>query len=282
MLRRTLSDHFMPITLEPVMSDASAMPALFIGHGSPTNAFEQNDTTRAWAAIARRFPKPKAILCISAHWETKGVLITAAERQRTIHDFYNFPAPMYEFTYPAPGDPALAQRIEAMLAPYARADLDGWGLDHGAWGVLAHMYPAADIPVVMVSQDIRRPLAEHYAIGKLLAALRAEGILILGSGNIVHNLRQFVRGAREPYDWALRFNTWVKEKVAAGDHAALIDYLRFGEDAALAVPEPEHYRPLVYVLAAQQPGEAAEILTDSVTSALSMTSVAVGLPHDGS
>jgi 4,5-DOPA dioxygenase extradiol len=251
-------------------------PALFIGHGSPMNALADNEFTRAWRDIAHRFPKPRAIVCISAHWETKGVLITAAEHQRTIHDFYNLPPELYAITYPAPGAPKLAKTIEALLAPGARADLDSWGLDHGAWSVLRFMYPEADIPVVQVSQDIRRSPSGHYDIGKAIASLRRQNVLVLGSGNIVHNL-QHHRGASAPVDWATRFNDAVKAKIAAKDHAALIDYPSLGPDALLAVPEPEHYQPLLYVLATQAPDEPAEYFADTVTGALSMTSVAIGL-----
>lgn len=251
------------------------MPALFIGHGSPMNALQDNEFTQAWTELGRRLPPPRAILAISAHWETKGVLITAAERQRTIHDFYNFPAALYAERYDAPGEPALAKQIEAMLAPYARADLDGWGLDHGTWSVLKFMYPDADIPVIQLSMDIRLSQAGHYQVGKALAALRDQGVLIFGSGNIVHNLRLFDRSATQGADWAIRFNDAVKDRVASGDHEALVDYLSLPE-GKLAVPEPEHYQPLLYVLATQQEGEPVEILTDVVTGSLSMTSVLVG------
>jgi 4,5-DOPA dioxygenase extradiol len=251
------------------------MPAVFIGHGSPMNALEDNDFTRAWSALAKRLPRPKAIVAISAHWETKGILITSAARQRTIHDFYNFPPALYAEEYPAPGDPALAKRIEQMLAPYARADLDSWGLDHGTWGVLKHVYPDADIPVVQVSMDIRLSIADHYRVGQVLGALRDEGVLIFGSGNIVHNLRLFDRSATGPAPWATAFNDAVKDKVLASDHEGLVNYEAL-PNANLAVPEAEHYQPLLYVLASQAEGEPVEILTDSVTGSISMTSVLLG------
>ncbi len=184
----------------PGTQPAAPMPALFIGHGSPGFAIQANPYTPAWAALARRFPRPAAIVAISAHWETKGVLITLAERQRTIHDFYNFPPEMYAIEYPAPGAPALARRIEQMLAPHARADLDGWGLDHGSWSVLRVMYPQADLPVIQDSLDVRRSAADHYALGRALGALRDDGILLMGSGNIVHNLRRF-RGMQDRFEW---------------------------------------------------------------------------------
>ncbi len=253
------------------------MPALFLGHGSPASALEDNEFTRAWSALGRRLPRPRAILAISAHWETKGVLITAAERPRTIHDFYNFPPALYAVEYSSPGDPALAKQIEGMLAPYARADLDSWGYDHGSWSVLVHMYPRADIPVIQLSLDLRRGPRDHYAIGAALAPLRDQGVLILGTGNIVHNLRLFRRDrSAEPPPFARRFNDTVKARLLAGDDEALIDYGRLDPETHLAFPEPDHYHPLLYVLGARQPGESVEILTDTLFSTLSMTSVLFG------
>ena len=240
------------------------------------NALQDNSFTRAWTELGRRLQRPKAILAVSAHWETKGVLITAAERQRTIHDFYNFPAELYAQRYDAPGDPALAKRIEGMLAPYARADLDGWGLDHGTWSVLKFLYPDADIPVLQLSMDLRLDPEGHYKVGRSLASLRDEGVLILGSGNIVHNLRMFDRGATSGAPWAVEFNEAVKDRVLAGDHAAVLDYESL-PSARLAVPEPEHFQPLLYVLATRRPTEPVEILTDEVIGSLSMTSVLVGV-----
>jgi 4,5-DOPA dioxygenase extradiol len=253
------------------------MPAIFVGHGSPMAALEDNAFTRAWRDLGRRLPRPRAILAISAHWETKGVLITAAERPRTIHDFYNFPPALYAKEYPAPGDPLLARRIEGMLAPSARADLDSWGYDHGAWSVLAHMYPDADIPVIQLSMDLRKTPRGHYDIGRALRPLRDEGVLILGTGNIVHNLRLFRRDAmdRSP-PFAVRFNETVKARLLAGDHDALIDYRALDPEVDLAFPEPEHFQPLLYVLGAMDPGEPIEFSTDSLLSTLSMTSVLIG------
>ncbi len=258
------------------MTTASRMPVLFVGHGSPMNALGDNVYTRAWRQMGERLPRPRAILSISAHWETKGVLITAADKPRTIHDFYGFPPELYAVEYPAPGDPALARKIAGMLAPHARADLDSWGLDHGTWGVLHSMYPDADIPVLQLSMDIRLGPQDHYRIGQALRPLRDEGVLILGSGDIVHNLRLFDRrpGAVTP-DWAIGFNDLVKAKVLAGDDQALIDYPAL-PNVRLAFPEPEHFHPLLYVLGAREAGEPVEFLTDDVLSALSMTSVLIG------
>jgi 4,5-DOPA dioxygenase extradiol len=252
------------------------LPALFIGHGGPPDAVKDNAFTRAWRAVAGRFAKPRAVLVISAHWESKGVLAIRGERPRTIHDFYHMADELYAIDYPCPGAPWLAWRIEEMLQPWgARADLDSWGLDHGAWTVLRQMYPEADVPVVPLSQDLRRTPAVHYEIGARLGALRDEGVLILGSGNVVHNFR-----AREnDPDGALgaRFNDEVKRLVAARDHARLIDYPALGPEALVSVPEPEHYQPLLYVLATQRDGEVAEVLTDGVSRGISMLSVGIGL-----
>ncbi|HET8631946.1 MAG TPA: 4,5-DOPA dioxygenase extradiol [Thermomicrobiales bacterium] len=253
------------------------MPALFIGHGGPAAAVAGNDYTAAWAAIARRFPRPRAVVVVSAHWECKGVLAIRAERPRTIHDFYHADEALYSITYPCPGAPWLAWKLEEMLTPFrARADLDSWGLDHGAWTVLRWMYPDADVPVVALSQDVRRTAAGHYDIGRHLAPLRDDGILILGSGNVVHNFRA-KENDPDGADGA-RFNEAVKARIAARDHAALIDHGGLGPEAAIAVPEPEHYQPLLYVLATQEPDEDAAVIVDGMPApGISMLSVAVGL-----
>ena len=248
-------------------------PALFIGHGSPMYAITENPYTAAWAALAKRFPKPKAVLCVSAHWETEGIRVTTSAQPRTIHDFYNFPRELYQLTYPAPGAPELAERIADVLS--ARAESE-WGLDHGAWSVLRVLFPNADVPVIQLSLDKRESPAGHYAIGKRLAGLRDEGVLVLGSGNIVHTLRLH-RGAVAPYDWAIKFDGRVKQKIAENDHGALTDYDSLSEEAALAVPTPEHYLPLLYMLAVCRAGEKPEFLTEDVTGAISMRSVAVGV-----
>lgn len=256
------------------------MPVLFVGHGSPMSAIEDNEYSQGWAALGRRLPRPKAILAISAHWETKGVLITAAERPRTIHDFYGFPPVLYAQHYDAPGDPALAKRVEALLAPYARADLDGWGLDHGTWSVLMHMYPEADIPVIQLSMDLRLSPRGHYQVGKALSALRDEGVLIMGSGNLVHNLRLFRPAPDTPAPaFAQRFNDTVKARVLAGDDEALIDYATLDPEVKLCFPEPEHFQPLLYVLGARDRGEPVEFVNDHVFSTVSMTSVLFGSPN---
>ena len=253
------------------------MPSVFLGHGSPMAALEETPTTRVWRALGDRLPRPRAVLAISAHWETKGVLTTAAERPRTIHDFYGFPPELYETHYPAPGDPELARQVAGMLAPLGRADLDSWGYDHGTWSVLTHMYPDADVPVIQLSMDVRHTPRGHYEIGKVLAPLRDEGVLILGSGNIVHNLRLFNPRPNAPaYPWARRFTDKVKARIEAGDHDALIDYPALDPEVNLAFPEPEHYLPLLYVLGTQAPGDGVEFLNDEVMSSIAMTSVLLG------
>jgi 4,5-DOPA dioxygenase extradiol len=248
-------------------------PALFLGHGSPMNVISENPFVPAWAALGRRFAKPKAIVSVSAHWETEGPAVTTAERPRTIHDFYGFPPALYQIRYGAPGSPELAQRVSELTG--ARGDTE-WGFDHGTWGVLGSVYPDADVPVIQFSLDKRASPAEHYRLGQALAPLRDEGVMILGSGNIVHNLR-FFRGGASHYDWARDFNEAVKAKVAARDHYALFDYASLSPGAALAVPTAEHYLPLLYVLAAQGETERPEILTDEVLGSIAMTSVAVGV-----
>jgi 4,5-DOPA dioxygenase extradiol len=254
-------------------------PALFLGHGSPLTAFEDNPLTRSWSAIGRSLAqdRPKAVLCISAHWETKGVLITAAERPRTIHDFYGFPPALYAYEYPAPGDPALARELQERLSAFrARADLDGWGLDHGCWSAMKFLFPDADVPVLQLSLDLRRSPREHFEIGRALAPLRDEGVLIVGTGNIVHNLRLYDPRAAGPEPWAKTFDDTVVRLARAGDDDALIDYLSLGPEAALSAPEPDHFLPLLYVLAARLPGEHPAVFNRDVRGSLSMTSLAYG------
>ena len=251
------------------------MPVVFVGHGSPMNAIEDNAFHRSWAELGRRLPRPKSILCVSAHWETRGVGVTAMEMPKTIHDFFGFPQALFDVRYNAPGDPALARRTAALLAAHNPVLDKEWGLDHGAWSVLVAMYPKADIPVVQLSIDTSKPGAYHYAIGQALKPLRDEGVLILGSGNIVHNLRLFDFRAATTLDWAVRFDTQVKERIAARAHADLIAFETMGADARLAIPTAEHYLPLLYVLGAQDAHERAAFFNESVVSAISMTSVVI-------
>jgi 4,5-DOPA dioxygenase extradiol len=255
------------------------MPALFVGHGSPMNAIEDNQFRRGWGDVARRLPRPRAVLCVSAHWETTGVSVTASDRPPTIHDFYGFPRGLFEVRYPAPGQPSLA-RDTARLLSHAEVRLDGErGLDHGCWSVLLAMYPEADVPVVQLSLDSRRPASFHYELGKQLAPLRERGVLVLGSGDIVHNLRVTDFSRPDGYDWAVRFNDEVKKRIRARDHAALVAYESLGPDARLAVPTPEHYLPLLYVLALRGEGDDVAFFNDeTVLGSISMTSLEVGKP----
>ena len=251
------------------------MPAIFFGHGNPMNAIERNGYTEAWAEIGRTVPRPKAIVCISAHWYLPATLVMSNERPRTIHDFGGFPRPLYEVQYPAPGDPALARRIASMLG--AELD-DAWGLDHGTWSVLCHVYPHADVPVVQVSIDETQPARFHYEIGRKLAALRDEDILIAGSGNIIHNLHAYAWGRHpvEPFDWAVRFESQARELMTAFDHEPLIDYELVGRDATLSAPTPDHYLPLLYVLGSSHPGEKVAFPVEGIDGgSVSMLSVVV-------
>jgi 4,5-DOPA dioxygenase extradiol len=254
------------------------LPALFVGHGSPMNALEHNDYTRAWRALGESLPRPRAILAISAHWYTRGTFVTSNDRPPTIHDFGGFPQPLFEVSYPAAGAPALAGRVAALLAPLNARESADWGLDHGTWSVLAHTYPAADIPIVQLSIDGTQPPAFHLAVGRRLAALRDEGILVFGSGGIVHNLGRLQRdGAAVTPGWAQEFDDWVRERAAAADHEALVDFASRGDAARLSVPTPEHFLPLLYVLGTQQPGDTVSVPVSGFDlGSLSMTSIVVG------
>ena len=236
---------------------SARLPALFLGHGNPLNALRENAWTRAWAAIGAALPRPRAVLAVSAHWYVPLTAVTAMSSPRTIHDFGGFPRELFEVRYPAPGDPALAARIQQLLAPLPVAADPSWGLDHGTWSVLRHVFPDATVPVVQLSIDETRAADFHHELGRGLRPLRDEGVLLIGSGDIVHNLHAYAWGGhpRRPYEWATRFEARVRERLEAGDHAPLIDYPALGEDALLSVPTPEHYLPLLYVLGASFPGE---------------------------
>jgi 4,5-DOPA dioxygenase extradiol len=231
------------------------LPALFLGHGSPLNALQDNAWTRGWRALGAALPRPRAVLAISAHWFIERTAVTAMDKPRTIHDFGGFPPELFAVRYPAPGDPALAARVQRLLAPLPVSADHDWGLDHGTWSVLCHLFPGADVPVVQLSIDETQPPAFHYELGVRLRPLREEGILLLGSGDIVHNLQTYARGRhlQAPFDWALRFEARVRQSLMSGEHAPLIDYPLLGRDAVLAVPTPEHYLPLLYVLGASVP-----------------------------
>jgi 4,5-DOPA dioxygenase extradiol len=254
------------------------MPVLFVGHGNPMNAIERNEFHLAWNALGRRLPRPDAILCVSAHWETQGAWVTAAEQPVTIHDFYGFPRALFDVRYPAPGDPRLATRVaELVTTEIVRLD-PGRGLDHGAWSVLIAMYPAADIPVVQLGMDTGLPGSHHYALARQLSALRDENVLVLASGNLVHNLRMFSFRDPTPQAWAEQCDVELRGLITAREHEALMDY--GGRDAStrLAVPTPEHYYPLLYALALQGPDEKADFFNARVVSSISMTSVLIGRP----
>jgi len=252
------------------------MPALFIGHGSPMNAIEDNAVTRAWRETAARIPRPQAILCVSAHWESRGVFACAAAKPKTIHDFYGFPQALFDVRYPAPGAPALARRIGEIAKSVQVHETEEWGLDHGAWSVLCVMYPEADIPTLQLSIDTSQPGAFHYALGRELRALRDEGVLLLGSGNIVHNLRTLDFRNPAPPPWVPRIDTAVRHAITEHRHDALIDWRNLDREISLAVPTPEHYLPLLYVLGAQREEDRVELFNEEYFSTISMTSVRVG------
>lgn len=239
------------------------LPAIFFGHGNPMNALEENAWTRAWSAIGASLPKPKAILAISAHWYLPATLVTAMEHPRTIHDFGGFPRELYAVKYPAKGDLDLARRLTELVG----ADEDHqWGLDHGTWSVLCHVFPNADVPVVQLSIDETQPPKFHYELGTRLAPLRDEGILVVGSGNIVHNLHAYAWGRHtpEPFDWAVRFEKQAREMLLAGNDEPLIDYESLGRDAVLSVPTPDHYLPLLYVMGTRHKDDRVSFPTEGI------------------
>jgi len=258
------------------MTSAARMPVLFLGHGSPMNAIEDNAWRRGWAEAASAVPRPQTILCISAHWETRGVGVTAGASPETIHDFGGFPQALFDVRYSAPGSPRLAQRVRELLSPTQVHLVPDRGLDHGAWAVLGPMYPEADIAVVQLSLDRTLDPAGHYALAKRLEPLRDEGVLIVGSGDIVHNLAAVDFRNPAPLDWAVRFNEAVKQRILAHDHRELIHYQALGADAEASINSAEHYLPLLYVLALQGPDEPVDFFNDDVVAAISMTSVRVG------
>jgi 4,5-DOPA dioxygenase extradiol len=262
------------------LTPGPTMPALFVGHGNPMNALQRNAYTEAWAALGRALPRPKAIVVVSAHWYLPGTWVTAMRAPRTIHDFGGFPRELYEVVYPASGSPALAREIQQLLAP-VRVGLDEseWGLDHGTWSVLCHLYPDASVPVVQVGIDETQTAQFHYALGSRLGALRDAGVLLLGSGNLVHNLHTYAWGRRpvEPFDWAVRFEARARELLLAGEHGPLVAYDTLGRDAMLSVPTPEHYLPLVYVLGARREREPVSFPVEGIDGgSVSMLTVRLG------
>lgn len=256
------------------------LPTIFFGHGSPMNALSTNAWTQAWASMGQSLPEsPRAVLSVSAHWYVPETALTAMDRPPTIHDFGGFPRPLYEVQYPAPGSPDVARRASELLHPLHVGADDSWGLDHGTWSVLCHVFPDARIPVVQLSIDASQPPEFHYRLGKLLQPLRNEGVLLIGSGNVVHNLRAYAWGreAVEPYDWAMRFDGKVRDLLTQGDRQALVDYDRLGRDAQLSVPTPEHYLPLLYVLGASLESESVTFPVEGIDGgSISMLSIQFG------
>ncbi len=258
---------------------ASRMPALFVGHGNPMNSLSQNEWTQGWTRAARSLPRPSAIVSVSAHWYLPGTRVTEDDAPPTIHDFGGFPRALYEVEYGARGDPALARTVQRLLAPAPVVLDSSWGLDHGTWSVLVHMYPDASIPVLQLGIDETAPAAAHFELGRRLRPLRGDGVLVLGSGNVVHNLHAYAWGRRdvETYDWAERFEARVRQLAAARDFEAIVAYERLGEDARLAAPTPDHFLPLLYVLAQAERGDEISFPTEGFDGgSVSMLSVRVG------
>lgn len=258
------------------MNTNPMMPALFVGHGSPTNAIENNEFSRAWAEAGKSLPKPTTILCISAHWVTDRTRVTALKKPKTIHDFYGFPKELYEVQYPAEGSPDLARMTEqAIKKTPVEMDFE-WGIDHGTWSVLCHMFPDADIPVVQLSLDGNQEPAFHYELGMELQSLRSKGVLILGSGNMVHNL-SMLSWQDTAYDWAVEFDETLKQLILSGDHDSIINYKKYGKVADLSVPTNEHFLPMLYILGLRHQDDDVEFFADKVTlGSISMRSFRIG------
>lgn len=257
------------------------MPLLFLGHGSPMNAIEENEFVTGFREVGKTLPKPKAILCISAHWETRGTYVTAMDNPMTIHDFGGFPQPLFEVQYPAPGSPALALETQKMVTKTTVGLDQKWGLDHGCWSVVKHLYPEADVPVIQMSLDYYQTPQFHYDLAKELASLRNKGILIVGSGNLVHNLHKVawekLNEIGYGFDWALEANDKMKKYMLNGDHQKLINFKSEGKAFDLAIPTPEHYLPLLYILGLKEDQEELTIFNDkAVAGSLTMTSVKIG------
>jgi 4,5-DOPA dioxygenase extradiol len=252
------------------------MPVMFVGHGNPMNAIEQNEFSQAWVQMGELLPHPKAILCISAHWETVGTDITAMLQPKTIHDFYGFPRELFALKYPAPGSPELAEDVRSLVKSRDIQLNEDWGLDHGTWSVLVRMFPQADIPVLQLSLDRTQSAQFHYDLGRELKALRKQGVLIIGSGNIVHNLGMVV-WKDTAFDWAQEYDAKVKEWILQDNHEPIIHYEVYGKPANLAVNSAEHYEPLLYVLGLKDPGEPVQFFAEKVWGgSISMRSVLIG------
>ena len=261
-------------TAKDLKGDAERMPLLFVGHGSPMNAIEENIFSNKWREIGKNLPRPKAILCVSAHWMTTGTFVNVLPKPETIHDFYGFPPELFAANYPAPGSPDFANQTIELSNNEVKPTQD-WGLDHGCWSVLLPMFPKADIPVYQLSLDLAKPPSYHYNLAKQLKALRNRGVMIIGSGNIVHNLGM-MQWENKAFDWALEFDAWSKERIESGDHQSLIDYDKRGQIAKLAIPTNEHYLPLLYTLALQEKGEDLTFFNEqTVMGSISMRSMII-------
>lgn len=267
-------------SLNTLHAKTERMPILFLGHGNPMNAIEENEFVGGWKSIAKELPKPNAILCVSAHWETDGTQVTAMEKPRTIHDFSGFPPELYTVQYPAPGSPELANETKSCVTKTNISFDETWGLDHGTWSVIKHLYPTAEVPIVQLSLDYKKTPQAHYELAKELSALREKGVLIIGSGNIVHNLELIawnkINKPEFGFDWALEANETIKKSILSGDHKELINYQSLGKSLQLAIPTPEHFLPLLYILALQQKDESINFFNDkSVMGSLTMTSLKI-------
>ncbi len=268
---QNISDHF---------PNTEKMPVLFLGHGSPMNAIEENQFVQGFREISKKIPKPNAILCVSAHWYTEGTFVTAGESQKTIHDFYGFPAELFAVQYPAKGNPELAHETTKLLLPKNVIETEDWGLDHGAWSVLRHLYPDADIPVIQLSIDYTKPPQWHFELANQLQKLREKGILIIGSGNIVHNLRlvdwKNINTVGAGWDWAIEAREKTNQWILDGNFQNLIDYQKHGTALQYAVPTPDHFLPLIYSLGLKQSQDKISLFNDElIGGSLSMTSVLI-------
>lgn len=267
-------------TITQDLTQTEKMPVLFLGHGSPMNAIEENEFVTGFRNIGKDIPKPKAILVISAHWETKGTFVTAMDKPRTIHDFGGFPKALFDVEYPAPGSPELANETKSIIKKTQVGLDEKWGLDHGAWSVVKHLYPKADVPVIQMSIDYTQGAQYHYDLAKELAALRKKGVLIVGSGNMVHNLGMVAWDKLNTdaygYDWAIEANEKLKKYILTDDHQPLINFKSQGKAFDLAIPSPEHYLPLIYSLALKEKNEKITIFNDKpVAGSLTMTSLKI-------
>ena len=262
------------------LEKSDEMPVLFLGHGSPMNAIEENEFVRGFRQVGTSIPKPSAIICISAHWETKGTYVTAMEHPKTIHDFGGFPKQLFEVEYPAPGDPKLAKETQVLIKKTQIGLDDQWGLDHGAWSVIKHLYPKADVPIIQMSIDYTQPAQYHYDLARELSSLRKKGVLIIGSGNMVHNLGMLawdrLQDSEYGYDWALEASTKMKQYILNGDFKPMINFRNQGRAFDLAIPTPEHYLPLIYALGLKGEKEKISLFNDkALAGSLTMTSLKI-------